>query len=102
VLLGTCRRALLVDRDARSAAQQAGDVLGANGVLMDAFATDVHPMLAELRASQGLDPDPMEAYARSGYDEQIVAERVGGAQAGWGAYRALGVGLRWCEATEDA
>jgi L-rhamnose isomerase/sugar isomerase len=78
-------KALLVDRDALSAAQRAGDVLGANGVLMDAFATDVRPMLAELRSSQGLDPDPMAAYARSGYDEQIVAERVGGAQAGWGA-----------------
>src|SRR5215211_3081228 len=78
-------KALLVDRDALAAAQQAGDVLGANGVLMDAFATDVRPMLAELRGSQGLDPDPMAAYARSGYDERIVAERVGGAQAGWGA-----------------
>jgi L-rhamnose isomerase / sugar isomerase len=78
-------KALLVDRDALAAAQQAGDVLGANGVLMDAFATDVRPMLADLRTEQGLDPDPMAAYARSGYDTQIVAERVGGSQAGWGA-----------------
>jgi L-rhamnose isomerase/sugar isomerase len=52
---------------------------------MDAFATDVRPLLADLRTSQGLDPDPMAAYARSGYDERIVADRVGGAQAGWGA-----------------
>jgi len=78
-------KALLVDRDALGAAQRAGDVLGANGVLMDAFATDVRPLLAELRDAQGLDPDPMAAYARSGYDEQIVGGRVGGAQAGWGA-----------------
>jgi L-rhamnose isomerase / sugar isomerase len=78
-------KALLVDRDALTAAQQAGDVLGANGVLMDAFSTDVRQLLADLRASQGLDPDPMAAYARSGYDERIVAERVGGTQAGWGA-----------------
>ena len=78
-------KALLVDRDALAAAQQAGDVLGANGALMDAFATDVRPLLADLRTSQGLDPDPMAAYARSGYDERIVADRVGGAQAGWGA-----------------
>ncbi len=78
-------KALLVDRDALAAAQQAGDVLGANGALMDAFATDVRPLLADLRTSQGLDPDPMGAYARSGYDERIVADRVGGAQAGWGA-----------------
>ena len=78
-------KALLVDRDALSAAQQAGDVLGANSVLMDAFATDVRPLLADLRTDQGLDPDPMAAYAHSGHDERIVAERVGGAQAGWGA-----------------
>jgi L-rhamnose isomerase / sugar isomerase len=54
-------------------------------VLMDAFATDVRPLLADLRTSRGLHPDPMAAYARSGYDERIVAERVGGTQAGWGA-----------------
>ncbi|WP_370524132.1 L-rhamnose isomerase [Cellulomonas sp. APG4] len=78
-------KALLVDRDALAAAQQAGDVLGANGVLMDAYNTDVRPLLAELRASHGLDPDPMRAYAASGWAETIVAERVGGAQAGWGA-----------------
>ena len=78
-------KALLVDADALAAAQAAGDVLGANAVLMDAFATDVRPLLAELRAELDLDPDPMAAYARSGYAERIAAERVGGAQAGWGA-----------------
>ncbi|WP_435179042.1 L-rhamnose isomerase [Actinacidiphila sp. bgisy145] len=78
-------KALLVDTEALAAAQAAGDVLGANGVLMDAFNTDVRPLLAELREEGGLDPDPMAAYARSGYAERIVAERVGGTQAGWGA-----------------
>ena len=78
-------KALLVDRDALRAAQAAGDVLGANAVLMDAYATDVRPLLAQLRADGGLDPDPMGAYARSGYAEKIAAERVGGRQAGWGA-----------------
>jgi L-rhamnose isomerase/sugar isomerase len=78
-------KALLVDRDALQAAQEAGDVLGANGVLMDAYNTDVRPLLAELRTEQDLDPDPMAAYDRSGYAERIAAERVGGAQAGWGA-----------------
>jgi L-rhamnose isomerase/sugar isomerase len=78
-------KALLVDRAALTTAQQAGDVLGANGVLMDAFSTDVRPLLAELRVELGLDPDPMGAYARSGYDQKIVTERVGGSQAGWGA-----------------
>jgi L-rhamnose isomerase / sugar isomerase len=78
-------KALLVDTDALAAAQRAGDVLGAHGVLMDAYNTDVRPLLGELRTEQGLDPDPMAAYARSGYAEKIVAERVGGQQAGWGA-----------------
>jgi len=78
-------KALLVDADALAAAQEAGDVLGANAVLMDAYNTDVRPLLAELRAELDLDPDPMAAYARSGYAERIAAERVGGAQAGWGA-----------------
>jgi L-rhamnose isomerase / sugar isomerase len=78
-------KALLVEDGALAAAQQAGDVLGANAVLMDAYATDVRPLLAELRGEGGLDPDPMAAYARSGYAERIVAERAGGTQAGWGA-----------------
>jgi len=78
-------KALLVDADALAAAQAGGDVLGANAVLMDAYNTDVRPMLVDLRTEQGLDPDPMAAYARSGYAETIVAERAGGQQAGWGA-----------------
>ncbi|MGS2648775.1 L-rhamnose isomerase [Streptosporangium sp. LJ11] len=78
-------KALLVDREALAKAQSAGDVLGANAVVMDAYNTDVRPLLAEVRAELGLDPDPMAAYARSGYFEKIAADRVGGAQAGWGA-----------------
>ena len=78
-------KALLVDRDALGAAQRAGDVLGSNAVLMDAYNTDVRPLLADVRRDLGLDPDPMAAYARSGYREAIVKERVGGRQAGWGA-----------------
>ncbi|MFJ4753153.1 L-rhamnose isomerase [Streptomyces sp. NPDC088763] len=78
-------KALLVDRSALAGAQAAGDVLGANAVLMDAYNTDVRPLLREVREEMGLDPDPMGAYARSGWAEKIVAERVGGEQAGWGA-----------------
>ncbi len=78
-------KALLVDAGALSAAQLAGDVLGANAVLMDAYNTDVRPLLAEVRQEQGLDSDPMKAYRLSGYADKIAAERVGGQQAGWGA-----------------
>jgi L-rhamnose isomerase/sugar isomerase len=78
-------KALLVDRPALSAAQRGGDVLAANAALMDAYNTDVRPLLADFRERQGLDPDPMGAYARSGYAEQIAGGRVGGQQSGWGA-----------------
>ena len=78
-------RALLVDADALAKAQESGDVLGANGTLMDAFYTDVRGPLASWRESRGLPADPMAAYASSGYQARIADERVGGQQAGWGA-----------------
>src|SRR6516225_5305169 len=78
-------KALLVDQPALAAAQQAGDVLGANAVLMDAYNTDVRPLLADLRADMGLDPGPVAAYHRSGYAEKIIAGRVGGTPASWGS-----------------
>jgi L-rhamnose isomerase / sugar isomerase len=78
-------KALLVDRDALAAAQQAGDVLGANAVLMDAYETDVRGALADRRETRGLPRDPMAAYAASGYGQRIADERVGGTQASWGS-----------------
>ena len=74
-----------VDRAALAEAERAGDVLGANGILMDAFYTDVRADLAQWRGDRGLPADPLAAYAASGYQQQIAAERIGGTQAGWGA-----------------
>ena len=78
-------RALLVDTDALAAAQEAGDVLGANGIVMDAFYTDVRPMLAQWRTERGLPADPMAAFAASGYREQMATERASGTQSSWNA-----------------
>jgi len=78
-------KALLVDADALEGAQLAGDVLAANAVLMDAYNTDVRPLLAELREEMGLAQDPFGAYLESGYGEKIISERKGGSPAGWGA-----------------
>ncbi|CAM3281969.1 L-rhamnose isomerase [Mycobacterium frederiksbergense] len=78
-------RAGLVDTEALAAAQETGDVLGANEIFMNAFYTDVRPMLAERRAVQGLPADPMAAFRDSGYQDTINAERVGGTQSSWGA-----------------
>ncbi|MBF4595050.1 MULTISPECIES: L-rhamnose isomerase [Curtobacterium] len=78
-------RALLLDRVALTAAQEAHDVLGANEVFMDAYQTDVRKDLAEWRESRGLPANPMRAYLESGYQQSIAEDRVGGVQAGWGA-----------------
>ena len=78
-------KALLVDRDELAAAQARGDILAANGALMDAFATDVRPLLAEMRGEQGLEPDPLQAYLKSGYYESIVDQRGTGGLSGWGS-----------------
>jgi L-rhamnose isomerase/sugar isomerase len=77
-------KALLVDRAALLAAQAAGDVLEANRLLADAFATDVRPVLAELRQARGLPADPYRAYLLSGEAEVRAAARADGAPAGWG------------------
>src|SRR6202522_1303409 len=78
-------KALLINAAALGEAQQAGDVLAANAALMDAYNTDVRPLLAELREEAGLAPDPVAAYQRSGYGEKIIAGRQGGSPAGWDA-----------------
>ncbi|MES9539868.1 L-rhamnose isomerase [Actinomadura sp. NPDC000600] len=78
-------KALLVDADALRSAQESGDVLEANAVFMDAYNTDVRPLLAELREEMGLHPDPVAAYKASGYYERIAEERKDGQAAGWGA-----------------
>src|ERR1700735_5687233 len=69
-------KALLIDAEALKTAQLSGDVLGANAALMDAYNTDVRPLLAELREEMGLARDPYAAYLGSGYGEKISAERT--------------------------
>ena len=67
-------KALLVDRERLRAAQSAGDVLGAHRVLLDAYETDVRPLLARLRADLGLPADPLGAF-RAEYAERLALER---------------------------
>ncbi len=76
-------RALHVDFAALSQAQARGDVLGAHGILTDAFKTDVRPPLRAWREEMGLEPDPMKALAAGGYDEKNARAR-GVAAAGGG------------------
>ena len=78
-------KALLVDAVALKKAQTDCDVLAGNDILMDAYNTDVRGLLREWRSDKGIDPEPMKAYAASGYAKKIATDRVGGNQAGWGA-----------------
>jgi L-rhamnose isomerase/sugar isomerase len=68
-------KALLVDRARLTAAQLEGDVLGAHRVLVEAFETDVRPLLAALRERLGVEADPVEAFRRGGYAERLAGER---------------------------
>jgi L-rhamnose isomerase/sugar isomerase len=68
-------KALLVDRERLAAAQRAGDVLGAHRVLLEAFETDVRPLLVRHRERQGLPADPVAAFREGGYAEQRTGER---------------------------
>jgi L-rhamnose isomerase/sugar isomerase len=54
-------KALLVDRVALAEAQRSGDVLGANGLVTEAFETDVREALADGREAKGLPRDPVAA-----------------------------------------
>jgi L-rhamnose isomerase/sugar isomerase len=78
-------KALLVDADALARAERAGDVLGGNAIMMDAFNTDVRGALSDWRETRGLPRNPFDAYRASGHLEKIAGERVGGQQMGWGA-----------------
>jgi L-rhamnose isomerase / sugar isomerase len=77
-------KALLIDQHRLHEAQAAGDVLEAHRALTDAFRTDVRPLLAEWREVRGLDPDPIAAHRRSGYQQNITQER--GTVSGGGGY----------------
>jgi L-rhamnose isomerase / sugar isomerase len=68
-------KALLVDDERLAEAQRAGDVLGAHRVLLEAFETDVRPLLARLRERLGIEPDPVEAFRRSGDGDARARER---------------------------
>jgi L-rhamnose isomerase/sugar isomerase len=68
-------KALLVDEDRLGTAQRAGDVLAAHRVLIEAFETDVRPLLARLREQSGVDPDPVEAFRREGHTKRLARER---------------------------
>jgi L-rhamnose isomerase/sugar isomerase len=68
-------KALLVDEAAVSVAQAEGDILGAHRLLLEAFETDVRPLVAGFREEQGVEPDPAAAFRAQGHVARLAAER---------------------------
>ncbi len=57
-------KALIVDYRALEVAQLEGDVLGAHGIMREAFETDVRPLLAHVRQEMGRPIDPLMEHRR--------------------------------------
>ncbi|HEY8778058.1 MAG TPA: L-rhamnose isomerase [Gaiellaceae bacterium] len=68
-------KALLVDEQRLAEAQVAGDVLGAHRALLEAFETDVRPLLAQLRRQLGVADDPVAAFREGNYAADLARER---------------------------
>jgi L-rhamnose isomerase/sugar isomerase len=69
-------KAALVNHSGLVAAQKTCDLVRAECLLQDAFASDVRPIIREWRESNGLPGDPMEAFRQSGYLERVTKERA--------------------------
>jgi L-rhamnose isomerase/sugar isomerase len=69
-------KAALVDAKKLAIAQKKCDLVAAESLLQDAFATDVRPAIQEWRDSKGLPKDPMAAFRESGYLERITKDRA--------------------------
>jgi L-rhamnose isomerase/sugar isomerase len=68
-------KAALVDHHELLSVQKSCELVKAESMLQDAFATDVRPAIREWRQSKGLPADPMDAFRQSGYLERITKRR---------------------------
>jgi L-rhamnose isomerase / sugar isomerase len=68
-------QALILDRPALEAAQEANDVMLAHRIFKAAFVTDVSPILAEARRRGGGAIDPIVVYRASNYRAHKAKER---------------------------
>ena len=66
----------LVDREALAGYQEAGDIVGAEGVLKAAFEADVTPVLRAWREGKGLDADPLRRLREDRTVERLGHERA--------------------------
>ena len=68
-------KAALVDHGALAVKQQGCELVDAENLLKDAFATDVRPLVREWAKGKGLPENPLAAFRESGYLERAERER---------------------------
>ena len=78
-------KALIVDRPKLAKARAEADVVTGEMCLVEAYNTDVEPLLRKVRVEKGLDPNPLQAHRGSGYVEEKARQRVGRPAGGLGA-----------------
>ncbi|MCW2262504.1 MULTISPECIES: TIM barrel protein [Sphingobacterium] len=68
-------QALLIDRVALKAAQQANNIVKAQEILQDAFRTDVRPLVAESRLRSGAALNPVLLFEEEKLRDKLIEER---------------------------
>jgi len=68
-------KSLLVDVKALNDAREKNDIVLAEETIKNAFLADVRPILRRSREEKGLNPDAIEAFRKSGYEEHVASER---------------------------
>jgi L-rhamnose isomerase / sugar isomerase len=68
-------KAALIDFGALKKMQDKADIVLAEEIYRDAFATDVRPVIEEWRGAKGVLVDPLQAFRESGYAEARAGER---------------------------
>ena len=68
-------KARLVDRRKLASCQSAGDIVGAELCLKEAYETDVTPILKEYREGKGLPADPLATLREEGHVARLGKER---------------------------
>jgi L-rhamnose isomerase/sugar isomerase len=78
-------KALIVNTDRLHALQAAGDIMGAHEELMNAYQTDVRPLLAQVREEMGVPADPIAALRSGEYIRRAEQTRgkASGAEGGF-------------------
>lgn len=68
-------KAALVDHGLLRKHQEAGEIVDAECHLKECFGTEVAPAIAEWRRGRGLAGDPLQAFRKSGYLEEVTETR---------------------------